>query len=112
MNRHALELAGVSKRFGDNRALDGLSFVMPRGSITGLIGPNGAGKTTCFGVISGLLAPDAGRIDVLGEGAFDPLRGAGRLGLLPQDCELPPRTRVQTYLRYLARLQGAGAAAR
>lgn len=107
MSAPALELEGVRKRYGSTRALDGLSFQVQRGSITGLIGPNGAGKTTCFGVVGGLLSPDEGRVDVLGMGAFDPLKAAGRLGLLPQDCELPPHTRVQTYLRYLARLQGA-----
>jgi ABC-type multidrug transport system ATPase subunit len=106
MSGSALRLEGVTKRFGSNRALAGLSFAIPRGAIAGLIGPNGAGKTTCFGVVGGLLQPDGGVVDVLGRGRFDPQRDAGHLGLLPQDCELPPHTRVRTYLRYLARLQG------
>ncbi|MDH5675688.1 MAG: ABC transporter ATP-binding protein [Myxococcales bacterium] len=107
MSALALRLEGVEKRFGAVRALDGLGFSLPRGSITGLIGPNGAGKTTCFGVIAGLLTPDAGRVEVFGGGPFEPQESSGRLGLLPQDCELPPHTHVETYLRYLARLQGA-----
>jgi branched-chain amino acid transport system ATP-binding protein len=57
----------LEKRFGGNRAVDGASFVVPRGSITGLIGPNGAGKTTCFNCIAGALKPDGGRVTFEGE---------------------------------------------
>jgi ABC-type multidrug transport system ATPase subunit len=110
VSRPALRLRSVTKRYGATHALDRLSFELPRGTITGLIGPNGAGKTTCFGVTCGLLQAEAGEVDVLHAGPFDPQRDAGRVGLLPQDCELPPHTRVETYLRYLARLQGASAA--
>jgi ABC-2 type transport system ATP-binding protein len=102
----ALELIGVRKSYGERVALDGLAFTVPRGSITGLIGPNGAGKTTCFGVVGGLVLPDEGKIDVLGRGPFLARRDAGLLGLLPQDSELPGHTRVEHFLRYLARLQG------
>ncbi len=52
----------LEKRFGGNRAVDGASFTVERGSITGLIGPNGAGKTTCFNCIAGALKPDGGRV--------------------------------------------------
>lgn len=102
----ALELVGVCKSYGERMALDGLAFTVPRGSITGLIGPNGAGKTTCFGVVGGLVLPDEGKVDVLGRGPYVARRDAGRLGLLPQDSELPGHTRVQHFLTYLARLQG------
>ncbi|MEX2373749.1 MAG: ATP-binding cassette domain-containing protein, partial [Dehalococcoidia bacterium] len=57
----------LEKRFGGNRAVDGASFTVERGSITGLIGPNGAGKTTCFNCIAGALRPDGGRIVLDGE---------------------------------------------
>lgn len=52
----------LEKRFGGNRAVDGASFTVERGSITGLIGPNGAGKTTCFNCIAGSLRPDGGHV--------------------------------------------------
>jgi ABC-type branched-subunit amino acid transport system ATPase component len=57
-----LTLEGVTKRFGGLTAVDGVSCAIRAGAITGLIGPNGSGKTTLFGLISGVLRPDAGRI--------------------------------------------------
>jgi len=102
----ALVLTDVRKAYGKRVALAGLDLTAPRGAITGLVGPNGAGKTTCFGIVGGLLAADAGRVDVLGSGRFDAATQAGRLGLLPQDAELPGHARVDGLLRYLARLQG------
>ncbi|MDA0815633.1 MAG: ATP-binding cassette domain-containing protein [Chloroflexi bacterium] len=57
----------LEKRFGGNRAVDGASFAVERGSITGLIGPNGAGKTTCFNCVAGALRPDGGHVVLNGE---------------------------------------------
>jgi len=61
-----LTVRGVRKRFGGLHALDGVSLDVGNGSITGLIGPNGAGKTTLFEVVSGLLAPDSGTVQIEG----------------------------------------------
>ncbi len=106
MSRFALRLAGVHKRYGKTVALDGLTLDVPRGAVMGLVGPNGAGKTTTFGIVSGAVRPDAGTVDVLGAGPFDPDRHAGRVTVLPQDCELSPHSSAQEILTYLARLQG------
>jgi ABC-type branched-subunit amino acid transport system ATPase component len=57
-----LEVSGVSRSFGSVRAVQNASFTVEKGSITALIGPNGSGKTTLFNVITGYLAPDAGRV--------------------------------------------------
>ena len=57
-----LEVRGLVKSFGANRAVDGATFTVPEGSITALIGPNGSGKTTVFNLISGVMTPDAGEI--------------------------------------------------
>ncbi len=62
-----LEVSGLVKRFGGHVAVDGATFEVERGSITGLIGPNGAGKTTCFNCIAGALRPDGGRVRFAGE---------------------------------------------
>ena len=61
-----LELEGVTKRLGGTLAVDGVSFAVRAGSITGLIGPNGAGKTTLFNTIAGLLRPTHGSIRFAG----------------------------------------------
>jgi len=63
----ALEVRGLVKRFGGFTALDGVSFAVPEGSITGLIGPNGAGKSTAFAVIAGFFPPEEGRVLLRGE---------------------------------------------
>jgi branched-chain amino acid transport system ATP-binding protein len=57
-----LDIQGVSKAFGGVQALADITFALSPGSVTGLIGPNGAGKTTLFNLISGIFAPDNGRI--------------------------------------------------
>jgi neutral amino acid transport system ATP-binding protein len=58
----ALDVQGVARRFGGVKALDGATFEVPAGSITGLIGPNGAGKSTMVGVVSGAIRPNSGRV--------------------------------------------------
>jgi ABC-type multidrug transport system ATPase subunit len=108
----ALVLRDVSKRFGrkGTLALDRMSFRIPKGSIAGFVGPNGAGKTTTFSVVCGFLSPDEGEVDLLGEGPFDAHRLKGRVGVLPQDAELPDRHSPLELLGHLGRLQGMGRA--
>lgn len=72
----------------------------------GLVGSNGAGKTTTLGIVAGLIRPDRGCCRVLGPGPFDPCRQSGRMGLLPQDAQVPRAARVSGLLAFYARLQG------
>ena len=58
----ALDVRDLRKAFGGVRAVDGCSFVLPRGKISGLIGPNGSGKTTTFNLLTGVMMPDAGQV--------------------------------------------------
>lgn len=66
MDNAILSLSGVSRSFGDFKAVDDVSLKIREGSITGLIGPNGAGKSTLFNVIAGELSPTGGSVDFLG----------------------------------------------
>jgi branched-chain amino acid transport system ATP-binding protein len=58
----ALDVRDLRKAFGGVRAVDGCSFAVPRGKISGLIGPNGSGKTTTFNLLTGVIAPDGGQV--------------------------------------------------
>jgi ABC-type multidrug transport system ATPase subunit len=106
----ALRFRGVVKRYGRRTALDGLELSVPRGALCGLVGSNGAGKTTAFFLAAGFLRAQAGTIDVLGQGPFDPGRHAGRFAILPQDSDIPPTALPREWLVHLGRLQGLGTA--
>jgi len=62
-----LEVSGLGKSFGGNRAVDGISFTVARGELLALIGPNGAGKSTTFNMVNGQLAPDSGEVRLDGQ---------------------------------------------
>jgi len=66
MSEYAVEVNGLTKRFGDFTAVDGVTFNIQRGEIFGFLGPNGAGKTTTIRMLLGLLRPTAGQASVLG----------------------------------------------
>ena len=99
-----LELIDLSRRFGDVVALDGVSFVVPEGSIVGFVGPNGAGKTTAMRIVVGVLGPDAGEVRWQGR-TLDAV-ARRRFGYLPEERGLYPKMRVSDQLVYLARLHG------
>jgi branched-chain amino acid transport system ATP-binding protein len=61
-DRIALDIRDLRKAFGGVRAVDGCSFAVPHGRISGLIGPNGSGKTTTFNLLTGVVAPDGGQV--------------------------------------------------
>src|SRR5262245_45458598 len=80
MTERALEVSGVSKRYGDRQALDGLHLVVPPGQVHGLLGPNGAGKTTLIRICLGLIRRDAGSVRLLGRD-LDSIGGPLPLGV-------------------------------
>jgi len=112
-----LELEAVAKRFRagkrEVRALRGVSLRMRAGLVMGLVGPDGAGKTTLMRLVAGLLAPDAGRITVLGLDATDrSLEVQAALGYMPQRFGLYEDLSVRENLDLYADLQGVPPAAR
>lgn len=101
----AVEIDGVTKRFGEHLAVDDLSLRVPRGSIYGFIGPNGSGKTTTLRMIMRILHPDSGHIRVLGEERTG--AASDRVGYLPEERGLYKQMRVKDALRFYAKLKGA-----
>jgi ABC-2 type transport system ATP-binding protein len=106
-----IQVEGLRKRFGRVTALDGVSFTVGTGELVGFLGPNGAGKTTTLRIVAGYLAADAGRVLVDGiDVARAPIAAQRRLGYLPEGAPSYDDMRVEDYLRYRARLKGAGRA--
>jgi ABC-2 type transport system ATP-binding protein len=103
-----LELIDLHRAFGDVRALQGVSFAVPRGQVCGFVGRNGAGKTTTMRIVCGLLDPDAGEVRWDGQPAGETLRRA--IGYMPEERGLYPKMRVADHLAYLAELHGRRAA--
>lgn len=99
----AIELRTVSKSFGKFRAVDDLSFRVPKGVIFGLLGPNGAGKTTTIRMIMNITAPDTGEIQVLGH-AMDRVT-QNRIGYLPEERGLYRKMKVLDQLLFLAAIK-------
>jgi ABC-2 type transport system ATP-binding protein len=99
-----LELDRVSKRYGEVLAVDGVSFAIPGGGITGILGPNGAGKSTTLKMIVGVLGPSAGAIRLFG--AAPAIGTLARVGYLPEERGLYRRMTPASAIRYFARLKG------
>ncbi|HYX41191.1 MAG TPA: ATP-binding cassette domain-containing protein, partial [Pyrinomonadaceae bacterium] len=99
-----LALTGVSKSFNEFAAVTDLSLQARRGRIFGLLGPNGAGKTTTIRMIVGITAPDAGRVEFLGQPMSPALRD--RIGYLPEERGLYRKMKIGEQLRFFAELKG------
>ena len=103
----ALQLTGLSKRFGDKVAVDQLSLTVPTGSFYGLVGPNGAGKTTTLSMATGLLRPDAGLSLVDGVDMWrDPLKAKALVGNLSDGVKLFDRLTGEQLVTYNGLLFG------
>ena len=93
----AIETHELTRYFNDACAVDGLELAVERGTFYGFLGPNGAGKSTTIKMLTGLLAPSAGRMSVLGRDILKPreaLDAKRHLGVIPEDLALFERTRV------------------
>lgn len=96
-----VELANLTRQFGDKTALSDVSLTIPRGGVFGLIGGNGAGKTTLIKHILGLLRPQQGSVRVFGLDPIKfPVETLGRIGYLSEDRDLPDWMRVGELMRY------------
>jgi ABC-2 type transport system ATP-binding protein len=107
-----LTLTGVRKAFGSTVAVDGLSLQVRAGEVFGFLGPNGAGKTTTISIAIGLLAPDAGTVDLGGHGSPTLPAVRARIGIAPQALALYDGLSARENLEFFARLYGVPSADR
>ncbi len=99
-----LEVTNLVKRYGELKAVDGVSFAIERGEIFGLLGPNGAGKSTTINIIATLLRPDAGEIILGGTRLSASAAYKRRLGYVPQEISLAGKLTGRENLALVARL--------
>jgi ABC-2 type transport system ATP-binding protein len=104
-----IEVSGLRKRFGPQQALDGMTFTVAPGQVTGFVGPNGAGKSTTMRVILGLDAPDSGTALVSGRPYASLTNPLTHLGALLDAGALQPSRSARNHLLWLAHSQGLGA---
>lgn len=102
----SIKLENVTRLYGDQAAVDDISFEVKTGEIVGFLGPNGAGKTTTMKMITGFLAPDAGTISINGIPVWEDPEAVKRItGYLPENNPLYHDMFVTDYLGYVAELQ-------
>lgn len=103
----AIEVANLSKKYGETTAVENLSLTVPSGTLFGFLGPNGSGKSTTIGCLTGLLDPTAGQIRILGEPFND---GAvalkKRMGVMPESLGLFDALYAHEFLFFQARMFG------
>jgi ABC-2 type transport system ATP-binding protein len=105
--RPAIEVRGLSHRYGERQALDGVDFAVAAGTIFGLLGPNGGGKTTLFRILSTLLPIQTGSADVLGfDLARQPNEIRRQIGVTFQSPSIDPKLTVAENLKHQGHLYG------
>jgi ABC-2 type transport system ATP-binding protein len=107
MDTAAIVTRGLTRRFGEFKAVDDVTFSVAAGQFFGFLGPNGAGKSTTIKMLTGLLEPTAGQIEILGQvfsaSALDLKR---QMGVVPEGMALLGRLTGSEYLRFVGRMYG------
>ncbi len=107
MNPSAIATDGLTRRFGPLTAVEDVNLRVAPGQFFGFLGPNGAGKSTTIKMLTGLLAPTAGRIEILGlDLAADPLEVKRQIGVVPEGMALFGRLTGAEYLNFVGRMYG------
>ena len=108
LTRGAIEVDRLTKRFGPTTAIDGLTFAVRPGHVTGFLGPNGAGKTTTMRIILGLQSPTAGTASVGGRPYQDLARPLGEVGALLDAAAAHPGRSARLHVLSIAQSNGIG----
>ncbi len=99
----SIKVSNLLKQYGDQKAVDNISFTINKGEIVGFLGPNGAGKSTTMKMITGYLEPDQGDIEVSGIRVNDhPLDTKKKIGYLPEANPLYFEMYIREYLDFIA----------
>jgi ABC-2 type transport system ATP-binding protein len=107
-----IEAEGLTKHYGSFVAIRDVSFSIPAGQVVAFLGPNGAGKSTTMKILTGYLAPTAGRARIAGlDVTEDRIAAAERIGYLPENGPLYPDMTARETLRFLGRARGLDARA-
>ncbi len=101
-----IDIRGLSKAYGTNRAVDGLSFTAPSGQVTGFLGPNGAGKTTTLRCLLGLAAPTSGTGLIDGRAYADLVQPRRQVGAMLESTGFHPTRTGRQHLQVMARAAG------
>jgi ABC-2 type transport system ATP-binding protein len=102
-----IEINNLTKRYGALLAVDNISFSVGPGEVLGFLGPNGAGKSTTMKMITGFLAPSAGKIRVCGHDIeAEPLAAKTCMGYLPEGAPCYPEMTVRGFLEFIADVRG------
>src|ERR1700760_1708974 len=103
-----IEVQNLTKRYGEKVAVDGLSFTVQPGIVTGFLGPNGAGKSTTMRMIAGLDQPTAGQVRVNGRDYRDASAPMAQLGIMLEARAVPTGRSARNHLLALAQTNGIG----
>jgi ABC-2 type transport system ATP-binding protein len=107
MTTPAIATQGLTRRFGSFVAVDDVSFQVAPGQFFGFLGPNGAGKSTTIKMLTGLLEPTTGHIEILGQTfTADALDLKRQIGVVPEGMALLSRLTASEYLRFVGRMYG------
>jgi ABC-2 type transport system ATP-binding protein len=102
-----IEAVGLQKRFGEIKAVDGISLRVPKGEVLGFLGPNGAGKSTTMKMITGFLEPDAGSASICGVDVFeDPKKAKSLFGYVPEGAPSYGEMTPRSFLSFIAEVRG------
>src|SRR5580692_6978476 len=111
MPEPAIVAEGLSRSFGNLVAVDHVDLQVEAGQFFGFLGPNGAGKSTTIRMLTGLLAPTSGRVELLGiDLARSPVEAKRQIGVVPEGLALFDRLTGAEYLDFVGRMYGLDAA--